>query len=288
MNIASILRSGASLSAVALALAASCGCAITDYSLITDNDQGPGPVNTNGKATCGKFLVATEWPDGIDRLISFVDQTASGDRTLTTYNDFTPLGTDPFFDYPRYCTPEWTGCAIFTAPDPEVGDVDRFDGTFNPNCSGARSLSLLVATSRYYGECGRSRVRLPFEQRLALLNHGAVATRRGHSALRLDLTPSTLRIALDNNTGDVSLLPLAGDASVYVYPGRRPLGLELDATNPILVNNGLAYAKWLGAKGTHVTTVTATYLGASASIDIGGNTGPSTPERVRSYVLSHH
>ena len=282
------MRFGAWLSAAVLALAASSGCAITDYSLITDNDQGPGPVNTNGKATCGKFMVTVQWPDGTDQLIHFVDQTASGDRTLTTYNNFTPLGEAGTFDYPRYCTPEWTGCAIFTAPDPEVGDVDRFDGTFNANCSGARSLSLLVASSRYYGECGRLGTRMPFEQKMALLNQGAVVKRHGRSAIRLDLAPSTLRIALDNNAGDVSFLPLAGDASVYVYPGGRPRVIELDTTNPILVNNELAYAKWLETKGTHVTTLTATYLGVSASVDIGGNTGPSTPDRVRKFALSRH
>ena len=74
------------------------GCAVTDYKLMTDNDlvhqSGSGVVNTQGPAHFGKSNFITMWPDGTDELIHMVDQKANGDRTLTTYNNFT-TGDDP-------------------------------------------------------------------------------------------------------------------------------------------------------------------------------------------------
>ena len=137
------------------------GCAITNYALITDNDQGngtsgDGTVNTNGKAKLlTGFQVATIWPDGTDELFSMVDQKANGDRTLTTYNNYNPGGAGTTFLDDTYCTPDWNGCSIWTADDPESGDASPFDGAFNTNCNGARSLQSLLSSARYYGECGR-------------------------------------------------------------------------------------------------------------------------------------
>ena len=122
-----------------LVLAMGVGCAITNYSLITDNDQvsngqGSGVVNTNGKAKMTSQQVATIWPDGSDELFSFIDQKADGTAVITTYNNFS-TGGDPTFHSDLYCNTAWNGCAIWTAPDDNVGDI--FDGTFNANCAGA-------------------------------------------------------------------------------------------------------------------------------------------------------
>ena len=157
-----------------LVLMAGVGCAITDYQLITDNDQiithqyANATVNTNGKAHIRSFQIALIFGDGADEIINFVDQKTNGDRTMTTYNNFSTFaGPGPTFHDDLYCNPDWQGCAIWTSHDPP-GGYDRagigynaFDGRYNVNCNGARSIIFLVGTTRaqrgYYndGECGR-------------------------------------------------------------------------------------------------------------------------------------
>jgi len=113
------------------------------------------PVNTNGKAHVHESSqVALIWPDGTDEALWFVDQKANGDRTLTTYVNYSPAY--PTFHDDLYCNPDWQGCAVITADDPEIGDVDIYDYKYNPNCPAARSIYYLFSTTRYYGECGRS------------------------------------------------------------------------------------------------------------------------------------
>lgn len=268
--------------AFAALLAFGTGCALTNYSLITDNDQvsngnGSGVVNTNGKAlVLLKNFVATEYPDGTDQLFSMVDQKANGDRTITTYNNFS-TGDEPVFRDDLYCNPDWQGCAIFTAPDPEEGDVDPFDGALNVNCTGARSLAYLWNTARnYYGECGRAPLALT--DRLALANMGRLGTFGGREGLFYSVDRRNTRLHLDNNAGSVVEIPLTGDLSVVAFAGARN-HLRVDATNPLLGNVGRRVADFLEDHGTGTTTVTLTYNGISASYEIGGEV--FNPTRLR-------
>jgi hypothetical protein len=131
-----------------LVLAMGVGCAITNYPVIVDYYTG-AVENTNGKALIANdSQVATIWSDGADNLFSMIDQKANGDGTLTTYNYYTTDGSY-FIDF-DYCSPDWNGCAIVTAPN----GGDPFDRSVNYNCAGARSLSLFLSAARY-GECGR-------------------------------------------------------------------------------------------------------------------------------------
>jgi hypothetical protein len=199
-----------------LLLLAGTGCAVTDYGVITDNDQvragqdNPGEiVNTNGKAhhyECSS--IATIWPDGTDELFSFVDQQADGTSTITTYNNFS-TGDEPTFHSDLYCNTDWSGCAIFTAPDDN--DVNLFDGTTNTNCSGARSLSLLLSTGRYYGECGRRNAKFTLDQKMAALNRAELARRFGRNGLlwRAAASNTSLR-ATNAETGQTFEIPLFG------------------------------------------------------------------------------
>ena len=64
------------------------GCHISNYGIITDNNQsngsGGGIVNTTGKAHIKESSqVASIWPDGSDEMINFVDQMSDGTATLT-------------------------------------------------------------------------------------------------------------------------------------------------------------------------------------------------------------
>ena len=113
------------------------GCAITDYDIITDNDQGSGSdpaqgiVNTSGKAKIVPSVqVATMFSDGTDETFSMIDQKADGTATITTYNNYS-TGDGAVFHDDLYCNPDWNGCSILTAPDNNDGNL--FDGMRNMN-----------------------------------------------------------------------------------------------------------------------------------------------------------
>ncbi|MBD3867697.1 MAG: hypothetical protein IFK94_06205 [Acidobacteria bacterium] len=247
--------------ACCLVLAMGVGCAITNYELITDDDGSA--VNTNGKAAImPSSQIGTLWPDGMDESFSMVDQKANGDRTLTTYNNHT---TDQTFIDWLYCSPDWNGCSMVTASDPEVGDVSIFDFTLNRNCSGLRSLSYVLSTTRYYGECGRAMASV--SDRISLMNMGNITTQNGVEGLLYNLNRNTFSIRLDNNSGVVSSLPVVGDASIFVSPARRQMTIDL--TNSLLANTGRGLADFTRNYGTDVTTVTFTLNGISKSWEVG-------------------
>lgn len=259
------------------------GCAITDYQLVTDNDQvsngrGSGVVNTNGKAMIlDCWGAATIWPDGTDQLFTMVDQKANGDRTLTTYNNFS-TEDDPTFYYSQYCNPDWQGCSIITAPDPEVGDDDLWDYRANANCFGFRSFSIAYSTSRYYGECGRAAMTL--QDRIALLNMGRIAERWGQEGLLYDLNGDSLTVLVDDGEGLRRTLRFSGEAEAFVVaPGRR---FVLDARHPLLGNLGRDYADFLRDHRGGSTRLTVTYNGISKDFLLG----PPAPDRDAAKVLS--
>jgi hypothetical protein len=254
-----------------LVLVSGFGCAITNYGTITDNNQSntaSGVINTNGKAHINETSqIATIWPDGTDELINFVDQAGDGTAVLTTYNNFS-TGSEPTFHDDLYCNPDWQGCAIVTAPDPEVGDSDIFDGSANANCLGFRSLSVSLSTGRYYGECGRAR--LDLSDRLSLANMGRLATVAGREGLLYDLNRNNFSIIVDNNAGVATSLPITGDYSVFFSTGNRSQAL-VDLTNPLGANVGRAFSDFLRTYGTAETDVTITYNGISSTFEVGGD-----------------
>lgn len=270
-----------------LVLVSGVGCALTDYELITDTDQvrsgGTGVVNTQGKAHVIETQVATIWPDGTDELIWFVDQKANGDQALTTYNNFSSIG-DPTFHSDIYCNPDWVGCALTTADNPLVGDVDPFDYRLNANCDGFRSLSLLLSTTRYYGECGRARMSL--SDRIAFTNMGRIGESVGVEGLFYDLNRGNFSINLDNNAGFATTLPMIADSTFFMGMGGTRKA-TMDLTNPLFASMGRAYADFLANHGTDQTSVTLTYNGISTNWTIAGNSGISNPGRVLSNINSH-
>jgi hypothetical protein len=263
-----------------LVLAMGVGCAITDYELITDNDQvhngqGSGVINTKGKAHIMAGQVAFEYPDGTDELFSMVDQTAAGDRTLTTYNNFS-TGDDPIFHDNLYCNTAWQGCSMITADDPEIGDVDIFDFSFNVNCSGIRSLVYVLSTTRYYGECGRAKIGLA--DRANLIFQGRMGTFNGREVLYYDLTRNNFSISLDNNSGVVTNVPITGTATLAAdWSARRQYVLDL--TDPLIARTGMRFADFQRSYGTHHTTMTLTYNGIAIPFEIS-----SSAEMVNSFM----
>lgn len=230
-----------------LVLAMGVGCAITNYDLIVDNNQvkqqkGAGPVcdtlglygyfghcgfvvNTSGKAHIIEgSQAATGWPDGYDEIINFVDQKANGDRVLTTYDNFS--ADFPIFHSDVYCNPDWQGCAVTTSQDPQVGDASIFDYSLNAHCFGARSLSLLLSTYRFYGECGRS-----IDQFAAGLS---MLEKQGNSYYIL-LTPANTNALLRSmSDGTTTAVGLNFDIPVTISGNIGNAFVKFNASNPLV------------------------------------------------------
>jgi len=195
-----------------LLIVAGFGCAITDYGIITDNNQTKAgaakedpnrATNTAGKAhIIETSQIATIWPDGTDELFSFVDQKADATATITTYNNFS-TGSEPTFHSDLYCNASWSGCAIWTAPD-DNGPI-LFDGKWNQNCAGSRSLSLLLGTGRYYGECGQQQAKLSIQDKISLLGSAVEAKAFGRSGLLWNLDSSDTSISVRNLDNGVTV-----------------------------------------------------------------------------------
>jgi len=254
------------------------GC-LTDYGIITDNDQSrpgvnDGPiVNTNGKAHVKEaYRGATIWPDGTDELFSFVDQKSDGTATITTYNNYS-TGSEPIFHDDLYCNTSWTGCSIFTAPDDN--DENLFDGRWNPSCSGARSLSILYSTGRYYGECGSQQAKLRVEEKISLLN-GAVAAKaygRGGLLWKLDSSNTTIRVR-NLTTGASVNVPFYGASAEFFWSRTQdPAFLWLD--HPML---GVAFRDYANRLDDELYAealeVTITHNGVPIRFSISGGDHP--------------
>lgn len=252
----------------ALVLAMGVGCALTNYALIVDNDQtNKGtlpmqPVNTNGKAHIHESSqVALVFPDAAEESLWFVDQKANGDRTLTTYVNTTPNpifngGVNATFHDDFYCNPDWNGCAIVTASDPELNDVDIYDYSYNPSCPGARSIYYLWSTGRYYGECGRS-----IQDAAALVMMGQAK----NGGLFYLMTPANTNVLLSSrNDGTTSAMTLPGDIRVFMQDGRK---VRVDFTNPAMGSFKNALATHADVHGPN-NQITLQFNGLSKSFDV--------------------
>ena len=105
-----------------------------------------------------------------------------------------------------YCSPDWNGCAIYTAPNPNSPDDDPFDITWNQNCFGSRSLLGLMAAVERYTECGRSRLTVRDQMRLM-----ETGTLLDEFTLGYRLHAGNTSLFFDNNAGARNFIPILGD-----------------------------------------------------------------------------
>lgn len=257
------------------------GCALTNYDLIVNEYSGE-VINTNGKARVMSGQIALGWPDGNDNTQWYCDQKANGDRTLTNYNYFTAPDEVPFVS-DLYCTPEWNGCSMITADDPQVNDVDIFDFTYNINCKGIRSVYYVLSTTRYYGECGRS-ARPSLTDRIDFLAAGQVGTYAGKTGLWYNLNRNNTTITLDNKAGFTTALNFNSSIRLWANPSQREYALQLDS--PMLSGDQRRYADFLANHATAQTLATITVNGVSWSFDIAGNRGANDPISSAKAVLA--
>jgi hypothetical protein len=258
------------------------GCAITNYDLIVNEYSGE-VINTNGKARILSGQVASTYADGSDNCQWYVDQKANGDRTLTNYNYFTPPDALSPFVSDLFCTPEWNGCSMVTADDPQLNDVDIFDFSFNANCDGVRSLYYVLSTTRYYGECGRG-ARPALTDRLDFLATGQVGQFAGQTGLWFNLNRNNTTITLDNKAGFTTALNFNSSIRLWANPAQKNFAIMMDS--PMLSGDQRRYADFLANHATAQTLATITYNGVSWSFDIAGNRGANDPISSPKAVLA--
>jgi len=252
------------------ALTMGLGCAVTNYELITDNDVN-GTVQTAGKAYIKQSSqIAFVYPDGTDNMLWFVDQANSGNRVLDTINFHRDYPAESPFKDDLYCSPDWSGCTIVKAQDPEVGDTSIFDYAGNANCTGYRSLSLLTSTTRYYGECGRAkgdRIRTA----LNLANQMTPVSINGNTWLKGVVNSSNLTYVVDNNNGTTTSFAPGSDITLLVNAPHRQI--QMDLQNPVIRQSLQRARTWIDAHPGPYQTITAVLNGETATGNVKVLTG---------------
>jgi hypothetical protein len=201
--------------ALLLALVAA-GCAITDYPVITD-DRGSysGVIRTGHKAyIVPSGQVATIWTDGSDELFSLVYQNQYGDQKIYTFNNFDPTGSVNFLDQ-TYCDWRYEGCEITRAWNPANANIDdTFDYEFFPDCSGARSISVLVSYTSRIGECGDG-LMADKQNLYAEFANLATTNWRGGVAYVVPMNASNTSITLTANN-NTTAVPMFGQTTGFI------------------------------------------------------------------------
>jgi hypothetical protein len=285
-----------------LVLAAGIGCAITDYQLITDNDQKHNnnqanfTVNTNGKAHIRSFTVGIIWSDGPwTNDLYFVDQKSNGNRTMQKYSLVTTAerfyaGEAGVHD-DLYCNPDWVGCSGGTSTDPP-GGYDRvgagfaaFDFDVNVPCSFASGNQArteyfnpdrLIATLRQRrgnyndGECGRESPE-GLTRYLNFINQGQMGTWNGEVGLWYFLDNTNVTKMVDG-----TLIPYASK-KFFVQPRGRVGFLWYD--NPLIANELNAMDSVIPGDSEHEVTVIFNGMSHTKRMKFAGAPGRTAKTR---------
>ena len=249
--------------ALSVALAASLGCAITDYPVIEDDRGGySGVIRTAHKAyVVPSGQVATIYADGSDELFSMVYQNQYGDQSLYTFNNFDPTGAVSFLDQ-TYCDWQYQGCEITRAWNPTQND-DPFDYEFFADCSGARSLSLLVDYASRIGECGDNIFRREPQSVARLFANLQPTTWHGENAYVVPIAPNNFWMTLTAPDGTVSSVPIYGRYTMFLND-RYQLAIPM---TPNALHQLNWMNQWVSEHGTKATMWIA-YEGVTGTIDV--------------------
>lgn len=196
---------------VALCLAT--GCYVSNYPVITD-DRGDysGVIRTGHKAFVyhqDNTQIASVYPDGSDETFSMIYQNAYGDQKIYTFNNFDPTASVIFLDQ-TYCDWRYEGCAVATAWNPARGPDDPFDMTYDFDCSGARSICMMVSYGSRNGECG-DHLWQDGQNLAAEFADLATTTFRGAPAYVVPINASNSSLMLTGEDGITGMLPLYGN-----------------------------------------------------------------------------
>lgn len=244
---------------LALAVTAlSIGCACSDYPIITD-DRGDysGVIRTGHKAyIVPSVSVAQVWDDGSDELFTMVEQNRYGDQKLYAFNNFDPTASVVFLDQ-TYCDWRFGGCEVVRCWNPHQDAVDDpFDYELFRDCSGFRSLGLLLSQSTRVGECGDAFRGRGAQQLATEFARLATTTWRGDLAYIVPISADTTSIRLGND-----LVPILGQQMAF-------LDARLRAAIPVTpsARHTLQWVlQWTKQHDTR-TTISVTYGSFSTSV----------------------
>ncbi|MBP7148963.1 MAG: hypothetical protein KBD01_15640 [Acidobacteria bacterium] len=253
------------LAAVLAAL--SLGCAVTDYPVIVDSrgadDDGVAQGQYDLAYIAIPSQIATIWDDGSDELFSLVSQDWKGDQWLKTFNNFDPTATILFRDQ-TYCDPNYDKslCPLSVAWNPDTADDDPFDYTFDPSCSGARSLSMLAQYTSRYGECGSGWMA---DKQAALYEFSQLQTVEfmGKQVYHLPIDASVASFQFTGEDGIVGDMKVFGRFNAYIDQHfRTAFPMTPNARYQLR-----ALDQWIKAHG-HRIDVDLTYGSLSANLKI--------------------
>ncbi|MDQ7005936.1 MAG: hypothetical protein Q9Q40_01750 [Acidobacteriota bacterium] len=202
---------------LSLLLLTSLGCAITNYAVITDDRADfSGVIRTGHKAyVTPSSQIATIYSDGSDELFTMVYQNQYADRKLYTFNNFDPTASVLFLDQ-TYCDWRYEGCEITRAWDPHQDALDDpFDFEFFGDCSGARSLSLLVSQDSRLGECG-DRIFADLQGLAGEFADLPVTHFRGEAAYVIPVNSGNTAVSISTPDGVTASVPLYGQFTGFV------------------------------------------------------------------------
>ncbi len=189
------------------------GCGITDYPVITDTrGDFTGVIRTGHSA----YIIpsaheATIWFDGSDELFSTVYQNQYGDQMIYTFNNYDPTASVLFLD-DTYCDWRYDGCELMRAWNPvrEGQPSDPFDYQGQYECSGFRSMEIILAMSSRTGECG-DRLTMPRSQDLAAEIANLIVTSwRGQTEYLVPMDASNTSLTLTTPGGVSESMPIFG------------------------------------------------------------------------------
>jgi hypothetical protein len=252
--------------ALCLAILASLGCCITNYPIITDTR---GDYNGIIRTAHAAYIipsggVATLWDDGSDELLSFVYQSQNGDQMIQCKNNFDFSSLVNFVGN-TYCDWRYENCAILKAWNPaqdNLDDIFDYEGFTNnkawPDCSGARSLSILVSYGSRIGECGDSMFWNDKQNLYAEFANLTTTTWRGGAAYLIPVNGSNTTINLNNST-----MPVYGEYNLFLTE-------ELNMVVPMTPNmrHQLRWAANWTAENGSLATVTLNYGSVVGEIDV--------------------
>ncbi len=258
--------------ALCLAIVASLGCAITDYPIITD-DRGDfsGIIRTGHAAyITPTSAFATIYPDGSDELFTLVYQNSNGDQKLYTKNNFDFSASILFMDQ-TYCDWRTESCEIARAWNPAQDNIDDpfdYEGAANniawPDCSGARSLSLLVSQGSRIGECGDNQFWSEKQDLFAEFSDLSTTAWRGETAYVVPINSSNASVVLTGANGIATSAPVYGNFTAFIT---EKLQTVVPATP-----NARHELRWMSnfiAENGNRITASISYGDLSAQVDVG-------------------
>ncbi len=258
--------------ALCLAIVASMGCAITDYPVITD-DRGDfsGVIRTGHAAyITPTSAIASIYPDGSDELFTLVYQNSNGDQKLYTKNNFDFSASVLFMDQ-TYCDWRTESCEIARAWNPAQDNIDDpfdYEGPWNnqgwPDCSGTRSLSLLVAQGSRIGECGDAQFWGDKQSLFAEFSDLSTTNWRGGVAYVVPVNSGNTTVTLTGANGVVATAPIYGNFTAFVTDKLQ----TVVAMTPN-VRHELRWASNFLAENGNTLTAVVSYGDLTAEVEVG-------------------